>query len=350
MIYLASRQVHKHMRIEFLKEILKKERIEYYHFIDDDKKSLKKQLSNLIKSKTIYVLPCNWPILTVLFGKLLGKRIVTEFYFSWYDASVNDWKKYDKNSFKAKILKMIDWIIMKLADKVIFLNETEAKRYMKMILGRDRNYEIIPLSVEERKKVELNYFRNKSEKFNIVWYGGYIPLHGLEKIIRAMEILQRIDKKYQLYILGNIEERSLKYKELIKNLNLKNCDITNDMTFLNGKLEPFLIEKCDLVLGGFGDSSKINEVITHKMLDIFSMKGICLTAHSKAIDEYFKENESVFYCEKTPESIAKKIVEISKKELREIEKISEKSYEIYKKYFVKEYYQRKIIEILILKK
>lgn len=344
MIYLASRQEHIHDRIEVLKEILKNNNIEYYHFFEEKNNSTLNRIFKFFKADIIYVLPCNWPIITVILGKLFRKKIITEFYFSWYDATINDWKKYSSKNIKAKILKFIDYIIMRLADKLIFLNKTEARRYMKLILNKEREYTVIPLSIKERKKVELNFCKESSKEFNVVWWGSYIPLHGVEKIIKAAKILE--NKNIKFYILGNSEEKSIKYKKMIINFKLNNCYIINDITFSNGKLEEFLVKKCDLALGGFGDSSKINEVITNKMLDIFSMKGICLTAPSKAIDEYFKVEESVFYCEKTPEAIAEKIMDISKKGCKDIKNISENSYKIYKKYFTKQNYEKEILKLL----
>lgn len=71
---------------------------------------------------------CNWPVFIVIFSKMFRKKIIAEFYYSIYDAAVNDWKRYNSNSIKGKILKMFDYIIMNFLTEVIFLNNTEAKR------------------------------------------------------------------------------------------------------------------------------------------------------------------------------------------------------------------------------
>ncbi|RHG32315.1 hypothetical protein DW261_14215 [Fusobacterium varium] len=346
MIYLAGKQVFKHNRIEFLEEMLKKRKIDYYYIKDKGFFSFFKKLIYILKSDIIYVLPCNWPVFIVIFSKMFRKKIISEFYYSIYDAAVNDWKRHNPNSIKGKILKMFDYIILNFSTEVIFLNNTEAKRYMKMILNKKRNYKVIPLAVEERKKVKLKFFKKEREIFNLCWWGGYIPLHGLDKMIKAMKLLE--DEKINFYILGAMEEqeRSKKYENIILKLNLKNCFIDNSLSFSNGKLEEFLVENCDLALGGFGESKKINEVILNKTLDIFSMKGICLTAYSKAMNEYFEEGKSAFYCNKTPEEIAKKILEILHKDFKEVSDIGENSYKIYKKYFTKDYYQKEIYKVI----
>lgn len=346
MIYLVSRQVSEHNRIEFLKEMLEKKEIKYWHIKNKNFFSFFKRFIYILKSDVIYVLPCNWPIFTVIFSKIFRKKIIAEFYYSVYDAAVNDWKKYNPNSIKGKILKMFDYIILNFSTEVIFLNHTEAERYMKMILNKKRNYKVIPLAVEERKKVKLKFFKKEREIFNLCWWGGYIPLHGIDKMIRAMKLLE--NEKINFYILGTIaeQERSKKYEDIISKLDLKNCFIDNTFSFSNGKLEEFLVENCDLALGGFGDSKKINEVILNKTLDIFSMKGICLTAYSKAMNEYFEEEKNVFYCGKTPEEIAKKILEIFHKDFKEVSDIGENSYKIYKKYFTKNHYQKEIYKVI----
>ncbi|WP_294666695.1 hypothetical protein [uncultured Fusobacterium sp.] len=155
MIYLAGKQIFKHNRIEFLEEMLKKRKIDYYYMKNKAFFSFFKKLIYILKSDIIYILPCNWPIFIVIFSKIFRKKIIAEFYYSIYDASVNDWKIHNPNSLKGKILKMFDYIILNFSTEVIFLNNTEAKRYMEMILNKKRNYNSIGCGRKKKSKIKI---------------------------------------------------------------------------------------------------------------------------------------------------------------------------------------------------
>ncbi|WP_069133157.1 glycosyltransferase family protein [Rhodohalobacter halophilus] len=281
-------------------------------------------------------------------AKLLGKYIITDFYISLYDTLVHDRNQFGKNSWYAKKFLKKDQNSIKLANLLLFLNKTEAKYYLDILNLEEKNYKIVPLCVENKKKCKLRYYRNENNDnvFNICWWGNYIPLHGLDKIIEAASILnEQYELKFHLYLFGTDEIQSKPYNKKIKELKLVNlATIYNDKTFNNGKLEPFLVNNCSLVLGNFGNSDKARNVLVNKLIDGVAMKAPVLTGESKAPKEFFPR-DSIYYSNNTAESIALNIFKISQIKRDQIMKIVEYNYEIYNQYFSIEAFEENIKNI-----
>lgn len=270
------------------------------------------------------------------FARFLKKKIICEFYISNYDTFVLDRKVVPTNSRKAQKLLNLDRKLH-TCYRTIYLNQTEAERYTS-IAGyniSNLNNVIIPLTIKRRSFAELPYYSKYSGIYNIVWWGSYIPLHGLDKIISAIAEVVKVDQNIHFYIMGNSELKSLEYLEIVKRLNLNNIvTIRNDYSFNNGHLEPFLVENCDLAIGAFGDSEKARNVILNKCIEATSMKIPVLTQHSKAFKEFFSEDgNSIFYSDNSVEVLVDSILKIKHLSRLEIVRNVENAYNIYNSNF-----------------
>ncbi|WAC11923.1 glycosyltransferase [Dyadobacter pollutisoli] len=245
-------------------------------------------------------------------AKLLGKQIITDFYVSFYDSQVIDAKTIDSNSKEAQKHFERDLKAILLSDCVIFLNEAEAAYYTSLVKVNlsDIHYKIVPLCVDNRELAYNKYAQSAKAKFTICWWGTYITLHGLDKILDAAKILFDEGVDFELYLFGESEEKAIPYKNKIRDLGIeKVVTINNSKSFNNGKLEPFLIQNCDLALGVFGDSSKARTVFTNKIADAFAMGLPVLSSHSTAMEDLLSKDQSeIIICGNQPKDIAEAII------------------------------------------
>ena len=304
----------------------------------------------IIMSDIVFVLPMNNSSqLELKISKLLKKKIVVDYYISFYDTSVLDRKTVKEGTLKSKRLKKYDKNMIECASKVLFLNKKEGSRYSKLadLELKDFNYEIVPLCIDEKKAVKLPYFNKKNDYITICWWGTYIPLHGIEKIITAGKILKNKNINFKIYLFGNSDVKSEIYKKQIEELELKNeIIIINTYTFSNGKLGEFLKENCDVVLGNFGDSKKAKSVLVNKLVDGIALKAPVLNGESVAPNEFFDYKNDIWKAKNTPEDIAEKIIEISNLETIEIFRRIENSYKIYQEFFSEKAFKNKILSII----
>jgi len=258
-------------------------------------------------SSHVFVLPMNTSAISIaeaVIGKLLRKKIIVDYYISQYDTLVNDRKLFSKDSLRGKLALFKDRSLLKIADIVIFLNEAESAYYQKVagINASSATDRIIPLCIDYKREL-FQKEHQESEFFNVCWWGTYIPLHGLENLIKAFSHVR--NDKAKLYIFGDSDEKAAPYVSLIETLGLSDRVIVrNDCSFSNGKLAPFLKQNCDLAIGNFGSSDKAKTVLVNKLVDALSLGIPCLTMKTSATAELIADNEGLIIVDPTPEGIA----------------------------------------------
>lgn len=306
----------------------------------------------IINSTHLLVLPMNWSAivyLEIIVAKFFRKKIIVDFYISIYDTLIDARRISSEKSFSAKLHLNKDRFLLKLADKIIFLNKSESIYYQNRIkyeLNGNKIF-IIPLVIDYKKEIFsklTNTNTSTNSEFNICWWGTYIPLHGLENIIESFAFLT--NKEIKLYIFGNSDEKSKPYLNLINKLGLENnIIINNEYSFANGKLAPFLIEKCDLALGNFGQSEKAKTVLVNKLVDSLALGLPCLTIATKATEELLKEGDGIIYSSSTPLEISKKIQELSIKRSY-LKTVGKNGFEVYLKKFSPDVFKMELNKII----
>lgn len=321
--------------------------------INKIKRELYNEIDNLYRIKNcdlIYQTAMNYLKVPYKKIKVKQKPLISEFYISNYDTAVNDRKTIQASSKHAKKLLKQDQDILLKSDLVLFLNQAEAEYYSEVaqVKLENINYKIIPLCVEKHNESgKTPYFKKEIDELTLCWWGTFIPLHGLEKILYSIKLLKQKNVKCKLHIFGNSDQKAKPYKKLVKNYNIeKQVEFNNEYTLKNGKLEKFLIEYCDIGLGTFGDSKKAKTVIANKILDCTSLKIPVITGKTVGLYEFFDGENDIYMIENTSEEICEKVIELSKMQVNKIKKNVENAYEVYKDNFSVESYQKKMSEVL----
>lgn len=304
----------------------------------------------IFSSSHILVLPMNFSIITLLdvfIGRLLNKKIIIDYYIGIYDTYVNDRKEISANSRLAKFYQYKDRFLLNNATLVVFLNKAESIYYQRVagVCLKDEKIKIIPLCIDYRKEMFIEK-KAESKVFNICWWGTYIPLHGLEKLIDSFEYIN--DENIRLYIFGNSDKAAKPYQERITNLKLADyIVIKNDISFSNGLLGDFLVNHCDLAIGNFGDSEKAKTVLVNKLVDSISLGIPCLTQETLATKEFFEDGQAIKYCDATPEDIARMILKL-KNNPEELDAVKKTAKDKYIKTFSPDVFKVKLLQALDL--
>lgn len=309
-------------------------------------------LFRALRANIVYVNTLNVDIdifWELLWCKIFQKKIIIDYYVSVYDTVVLDRGWFKEKSPLAKLARFIDRYYLWVASKIIFLNETEKERYC-AIAGKkvkQGKYVIIPLYTESNGFIESAYVNGERDELRVCWWGSYLPLHGLENLLEAAHIVNQKGLPVKWSFLGNNSEKGLTYRNKAKELGIEHiCYFSDELSFKNGKMLPYLKENCDLAIGNFGDSEKSKNVLINKILDASAMKLNLFTGYSKAVMEFFDEEDSLFMSGCKPEAIATKIEEICDTSREELKRRIEKSYQIYENNFALNIFEQKIGEVL----
>ncbi len=217
------------------------------------------------------------------------KRIINDFFISIYDSKFIDQRAYYNTNIKNKfILFFYDYINFKFS-RYLLADTKEHFKYWEELFGKTKaDVLVLPVLANNniyfpepgRRKV------NKVGELKLLFYGSYIPLQGIDKIIKAINLIKHLNIKVKL--IGN----GLEFKkiiDLIKELNLSDIITVNGERVLEQDIAKE-INDSDVIFGIFGNSRKAKSVVPNKVYQGLACKKCILTMESLAIREFFDEN------------------------------------------------------------
>jgi len=264
-------------------------------------------------------------LLTLPLAKLIHKKPIIYFPgFSYYDSYVNDRKTIKKNSYKAKFIHFVDNLACKWADKVILESTEEIKYFVKEFGLPIKKFSQLPLTADESIFVPIP-FKKQSEKFTVLFFGSFIPLHGIEIIVESARILH--DKKDILFRICGDGQTKPKIEKKIQENNLKNINLLGLVPKENLLDE---LRNSDVCLGIFGNTLKAQKVVTNKVLQILASKKPLITMISPASEEVQLKNDinCILIPPSDPKKLADAILNI-KDNTEKRKKIAEAGYQTY---------------------
>lgn len=244
--------------------------------------------------------------LTFLFSRIFCRKpIVFDAFISNYDTLVCDRKTVKKGSFKARLAFMGDKYSCALSDAALF-DTRQHLDYFVSEFGLERHkdkFSVIEVGADDET------FRPGGEKtgggpFRILFYGNYIPLHGVEYIIRAAKILEQ-EKDMAFELLGSgqtlAESKRLAQELGLRGISFGDARIDSDpQRYIGG---------ADVCLGIFGDTGKALRVIPTKAFQIIAMGKPLITGDSPASRQVFTDKKNVILCKMAnPQALADSIL------------------------------------------
>ena len=250
-------------------------------------------------------------------AKVFQKKLIVEMYISIYDTFVGDRKPLKgrvikANCRQAKAMLEKDRLALTKSNYIIHTSSHELT-YWEKILDIKINKEKVFIAPNCNVST-LVYKRSFKQDawLRICWWGTFIPLHGLDNILQAIEILLRKKVKFICSLFGVDNALFSEYAERIWQYQLKDyvC-LRKDLSFSDNSLPKYLINNCDLALGIFGNTDKAYNTVPNKLIEALSMGIPTLTMNSPALKEFFEPETDLWTCETSPEAIAESIIKIA---------------------------------------
>jgi glycosyltransferase involved in cell wall biosynthesis len=225
--------------------------------------------------------------------------IVYDVYIPLYDALVCDRKMLRQGSLTARALHAFERSVCRAAD-LCLIDTEEHCRYLAREFGvpGDR---LARIFVGSNRRL---FPRAKSSpptgEFLVLQFGTFIPLHGLDTIVRAAKLLED-DSDVRILIVGKgqLEEE---IRALVRELDVKNVEIRG---FVPVETLHELIAGAHVSLGIFGTTEKTTRVIPSKAFDTTAVGRPLITADTPAMREAFTHGRDVWFVPLAdPESLA----------------------------------------------
>jgi glycosyltransferase involved in cell wall biosynthesis len=205
-----------------------------------------------------------WPVRIIT----LGKPLIFDQMMSPYDSLLNERKKIKKGGMIEKLTYRYEQSILRYSD-VILTDTTIHKEYFAGLFRVNPDkIRAIPVGADEDlfKKLPIKS-REKKDILEVLFYGSFLPLHGVDIILNAASILK--DKPIRFTLVGGKGKDLSNFHQLIKQLELKNIA---HQEWVDYEKLPGLIGKTDLCLGGpFGNTGQARRVVTGKTFQFLAM-------------------------------------------------------------------------------
>lgn len=226
-----------------------------------------------------------WPIRLLT----LGRALYFDHMMSPYDSLVSETKKLKPGSLVARFVYLYERLTLKNASLVLtdtslhhcYLTETfnlSPEKVVAVHLGA--NEELFYPRKERSSDSER-------DPFTVLFYGSFLPLHGVELILQAARTLK--DKPIRFLMFGGARMDLTDFKSKLKEWELDN--IHHEDWIEQHKL-PELIGQVDLCLGGpFGDTGQARRVITNKTFECLATGTATVIGHLE-VDYGFRDKQN----------------------------------------------------------
>ena len=223
----------------------------------------------------------------VVFDALISKYLTrTIDHKKWWTAIEKKWR--DRVAFKHS-----DLIVMDTEVHANYIRETYPFTKNKVIS--------VPVGVDTSLFHPAK--RGTNAIYKVGFYGGFIPLQGVEKIVESAHCL-REHKDIRFEIIGKGPD-SEKVSRLAKKLKINNIDFIGWVPYdqLNDRINTY-----DLCLGIFGDSAKADLVVPNKIYHYAALRKCMITKDTLGAREMLENNKNALLIEATAENLAETIL------------------------------------------
>ena len=231
-----------------------------------------------------------------------GRRrpLIFDAFLSLYETVVEDRRLVSPHALFARFLWAIDWLALHLADHILIDTQTDAE-YLAHTFGIPLE-RITAVWVGADDKVYQPQVPSPLPKdgLRVIYFGQFIPLHGVETILQAAALLKGRPIHFELIGSG---QTYAAMRALAEELGLNN--ITWGPRWLEPAALAERIAQADVCLGIFGASEKARRVIPTKAFIALAMEKALVTMDSPAAREVFAHREDAYLCEQaSPQSLA----------------------------------------------
>ena len=223
---------------------------------------------------------------------LTRKPIISDLYFSIYDTFITDKKLAARKHPLGKLCLWLDRDTLRHS-RLLFSDTAGTAEYLASLMpppARPITRLWISAQPEIFRPLPLLDAPGAGEKFRLLFYGGFIPLQGVEIIIRAAALLRDEPVHFDIVGTGQTFAQS---RELDTQLGNGNT------TFHGWKSQNDVLELAvgsHVVLGIFGATEKAQRVIPNKVYEGLAMAKPVLTGETPAIRELLTPGHDVVTC------------------------------------------------------
>lgn len=260
----------------------------------------------------------------MLLARLITRKpIVFDAFTSLYDSMVCDRKLVSRWSMRALYYWKLDFISCLFANRILLDTQAHIDYFVKTFKVGRKKFARIFVGSDDAVFHPMNRPVRESDAFKVHFHGSFIPLHGIEHIIRAARKLK--DENISFTLVGNGQTYD-DMRALADGLNLKNIRFHASMS--HSQLNEAM-SRADICLGIFGDTQKALRVIPNKAYEALAAGRALITEESPGAKELLEDGITVLFVRPADAgNLAEKILQL-KNDSALRKRIAEEGYRLF---------------------
>lgn len=216
-----------------------------------------------------------------LAAKRAGAVHVVDFFVGMHETQVADWGRVAPRSPKARALQLMDRVAILSGDVVLTDTTPRAHRFQGLVHER-RAVHALPVGAPAwAADLQRSQDAQAGAALRIIYYGNYLPLHGLELFVDAVTEASAA-RPLHLTLVGSGGLRATVEAQVRRALPPGSFEFLDYMDTAGLRQQ---IQDCDVVVGIFGGSDKAAEVIANKVWQGLAAGKTVITRDSAALKE-----------------------------------------------------------------
>jgi glycosyltransferase involved in cell wall biosynthesis len=275
------------------------------------------------------------PLVRVV-ATLKRRPIVFDPFLSLHDTMIADRALHSGSSLMARVASLFDRWSLRLADTVI-ADTTPQLDFYRRVAGKPLSGGwVLPVGADDDLFVARPEI--SAEPRRVLYYGNYIPLHGVATIVEAATLLQ--PDGIELTMIGEGPDQHL-VAETVKTAGLR---VDQHGTVPLDEL-PTHVARASICLGVFGGSDKAGRVIPHKVYEAIAMRKPVVTREGPAVQATFRAGDVVTVPPQDPGALADAIRDLLADPMRR-ESVADAGYETYRRRFAEPRLASDLLDVL----
>jgi glycosyltransferase involved in cell wall biosynthesis len=222
-------------------------------------------------------------------GLLARQPVLFNPFISTYETLVLERKRFREASLGARLAFWLDQVACRGADRLILDTQAHVDYFVQQYhLPRDK-FDVVYVGADET----VFYPRPEvSEEPVVLYHGAYLPVHGVETIVRAAGLLDGKSPLRFRLIGEGLEYRQA--RDLAEELDVSNVEFLPPQPWPQ---MPGQIARASICLGGhFGTAGKAGRVIAGKTYQYLAMGKATIVGDNAANRELLAHGQDAWFC------------------------------------------------------
>jgi glycosyltransferase involved in cell wall biosynthesis len=198
------------------------------------------------------------------------------------------------------LLRRLESLACRLPDLLILDTHDYAAWFQSTYGLSASQFRLVPTGADDRIFQPLPHPQLAEEGFRVLYYGAFIPNHGVEHIVHAARLLADAEGIH-FELIGDGPEKA-KAQALAQQYGLSNVEFVE---WLDPRALIQHIARADLCLGAFGTTPQSLMTVQNKIYEGLATARPVLTGDSPAVRRLLTHGEHVYLCPRAdPEALA----------------------------------------------